>query len=133
MGRLKGKTALITGAARGQGAAAARRFVEEGARVLIADVNDDEGKALADELGALYQHLDVSQEADWAAAVNRATDEFGALAPTLMPYAHTVAGPLWWNGTTVSKAWSAPNDGYAAPTSSRVSDAGPSAYPTPLM
>src|SRR5438067_4919937 len=79
MGRLKGKTALITGAARGQGAAAARRFVEEGARVLIADVNDDEGKALADELGALYQHLDVSQEADWAAAVNRATDEFGAL------------------------------------------------------
>ncbi|QUQ66376.1 glucose 1-dehydrogenase [Kutzneria sp. CA-103260] len=67
-GRLDGKTALITGAARGQGAAAARRFVAEGARVIIADVNDDAGKALADELGdaADYQHLDVSSEDEWA-------------------------------------------------------------------
>ena len=67
-GRLDGKSALITGAARGQGAAAARRFVAEGARVIIADVNDDAGKALADELGtaADYRHLDVSSEAEWA-------------------------------------------------------------------
>ena len=67
-GRLDGKSALITGAARGQGAAAARRFVAEGARVIIADVNDDVGKALADELGdaADYRHLDVSSEAEWA-------------------------------------------------------------------
>lgn len=67
-GRLDGKTALITGAARGQGAAAARRFVAEGARVIIADVNDDAGKALADELGeaADYRHLDVGSEEDWA-------------------------------------------------------------------
>ncbi|MEV6610191.1 glucose 1-dehydrogenase [Kutzneria sp. NPDC051319] len=67
-GRLDGKTALITGAARGQGAAAARRFVAEGARVIIADVNDDAGKALADELGdaADYRHLDVGSEQDWA-------------------------------------------------------------------
>src|SRR5690348_9455187 len=67
-GRLDGKTALITGAARGQGAAAARRFVAEGARVIIADVNDDAGKALADELGdaADYRHLDVSSEDEWA-------------------------------------------------------------------
>jgi 3alpha(or 20beta)-hydroxysteroid dehydrogenase len=79
MARLEGKSALITGAARGQGAAAARRFVAEGARVMIADVNDDEGKALADELGAVYQHLDVSVEDDWAAAVDRAGDEFGKL------------------------------------------------------
>ncbi|GAB3001743.1 glucose 1-dehydrogenase [Amycolatopsis acidiphila] len=79
MGRLAGKVALLTGAARGQGAAAARRFTEEGAKVVIADVLDDEGKALADELGALYQHLDVSSEDDWSAAVDRAVDEFGSL------------------------------------------------------
>ena len=60
---------MITGAARGQGAAAARRFVEEGARVVLADVLDEEGKALADELGAEYRHLDVSEEDDWAAVV----------------------------------------------------------------
>jgi 3alpha(or 20beta)-hydroxysteroid dehydrogenase len=79
MGRLDGKTAIVTGAARGQGAAAARRFTQEGAKVMIADVSDDEGKALADEIGALYQHLDVSSEDDWVAAVQRAEDEFGAL------------------------------------------------------
>lgn len=76
--RLTGKVAIITGAARGQGAAAARRFVEEGARVLIADVADEAGKALADELGpdAVYQHLDVSSEDDWVDAV-RAAGELG--------------------------------------------------------
>ncbi|GAB3572134.1 glucose 1-dehydrogenase [Amycolatopsis endophytica] len=79
MGRLDGKAAIVTGAARGQGAAAARRFTDEGAKVMIADVSDDEGKALADEIGALYQHLDVSSEDDWAAAVRRAEDEFGVL------------------------------------------------------
>jgi 3alpha(or 20beta)-hydroxysteroid dehydrogenase len=79
MGRLSGKVALITGAARGQGAAAARKFAAEGAKVIIGDIDDDEGKALADEIGAVYQHLDVSQEADWSAAVERAVDEFGQL------------------------------------------------------
>ncbi|HEY7595602.1 MAG TPA: glucose 1-dehydrogenase [Actinophytocola sp.] len=67
--RLSGKGALITGAANGQGAAAARRFVAEGARVVLADVDDDAGKALAGELGADYVHLDVSQEDGWAAAL----------------------------------------------------------------
>ncbi|NIH88017.1 glucose 1-dehydrogenase [Amycolatopsis granulosa] len=79
MGRLDGKVALITGAARGQGAAAARRFAEEGARVLVADVADDDGAALAAEIGAVYQHLDVSREDDWDVAVRRAEDEFGGL------------------------------------------------------
>jgi 3alpha(or 20beta)-hydroxysteroid dehydrogenase len=70
MGRLDGKVALITGAARGQGAAAARRFVAEGAQVIVTDVLDDEGKCLADELGCDYRHLDVSQEDEWAAVVS---------------------------------------------------------------
>ncbi|RBM20310.1 3-alpha-hydroxysteroid dehydrogenase [Prauserella sp. PE36] len=80
-GRLKGKVALITGAARGQGAAAARRFAAEGAKVMIADVNDAEGKALAGELGdpAAYAHLDVAEEDDWAQAVDRTVAEFGTL------------------------------------------------------
>jgi 3alpha(or 20beta)-hydroxysteroid dehydrogenase len=68
--RLDGKVALITGAANGQGAAAARRFVAEGALVTIADVADEAGKALADELDARYVHLDVSEEDDWAAALD---------------------------------------------------------------
>jgi 3alpha(or 20beta)-hydroxysteroid dehydrogenase len=69
LGRLDGKVALITGGARGQGAATARRFVAEGARVVITDVIDDEGKQLADELGdtAQFHHLDVSEEDEWAA------------------------------------------------------------------
>lgn len=67
--RLTGKVALITGAARGQGAAAARRFTAEGAQVMITDVLDDQGKELAAELGAEYCHLDVSSEESWAEAV----------------------------------------------------------------
>jgi 3alpha(or 20beta)-hydroxysteroid dehydrogenase len=77
--RLAGKVALITGGARGQGAAAVRRFLDEGAKVLAADVNDDLGKALAAETGATYVHLDVREEDDWAAAVRTATDTFGRL------------------------------------------------------
>ncbi|MFF5987484.1 glucose 1-dehydrogenase [Prauserella flavalba] len=81
MGRLTGKVALITGAARGQGAAAARRFAAEGAKIMIADVNDAEGKALAGELGdsAAYVHLDVAEEDDWARVVDRTVAEFGSL------------------------------------------------------
>jgi 3alpha(or 20beta)-hydroxysteroid dehydrogenase len=84
MGRLEGKVAVVTGAARGQGEAAVRAFVAEGAKVLIADVNDTDGKKLADELGdaALYQHLDVGEEADWAAAIERVSSEFGL--PTVL-------------------------------------------------
>lgn len=79
--RLRGRVALVTGAARGQGAAEARLFVEEGARVMIADVLDDEGDRLAEELGdaATYQHLDVGDEDQWADAVRRCETELGGL------------------------------------------------------
>lgn len=74
MGRLDTKVAIVTGAARGQGEAEARRFVAEGAKVLLGDVLDDQGQAVADDLGAnaTYQHLDVSAEADWERAVKAA-------------------------------------------------------------
>ncbi|MDF1678208.1 MAG: SDR family oxidoreductase [Legionellaceae bacterium] len=67
MGRLKGKIALITGASRGLGAASARLFSEEGAFVIVTDILDDEGVALADEIGGVYHRLDVSSEAEWQA------------------------------------------------------------------
>jgi 3alpha(or 20beta)-hydroxysteroid dehydrogenase len=72
--RLAGKVALVTGAARGTGAAIARLFVEEGANVTIADVLDDRGQATADELGASYRHLDVTSEQDWKSAVDALGD-----------------------------------------------------------
>jgi 3alpha(or 20beta)-hydroxysteroid dehydrogenase len=79
MGMLDNKIAIITGAARGQGGAAARRFVEEGATVVIADVTDEAGKELAQELGdkAIYRHLDVSSEDDWAGVVGEVVEQFG--------------------------------------------------------
>jgi NAD(P)-dependent dehydrogenase (short-subunit alcohol dehydrogenase family) len=80
MGRLDGKVAVITGGASGIGEGTARLFVQEGARVVIADIQDDLGEALAGELsGAVYQRTDVTKEADVRAAVARATGEFGRL------------------------------------------------------
>ena len=79
MGRLTGKNAIITGAARGMGAAEARLFVAEGANVLLCDILDDEGASLSDELGeaARYQHLDVADEDQWIAALDAASQAFG--------------------------------------------------------
>ncbi len=79
--RLEGKVAIVTGASRGTGAAIARRFVAEGARVLLGDILDEKGRALAAELGAsaFYHRLDVTSENDWGRAVALALDHFGKL------------------------------------------------------
>ncbi len=81
MDRLKGKVVLISGGARGQGAAEARLFAAEGARVVIGDVLEPEGRGLASELGpaAAFVRQDVTQEADWARAVETAAERFGGL------------------------------------------------------
>jgi 3alpha(or 20beta)-hydroxysteroid dehydrogenase len=74
MNRLAGKIVLISGGARGQGAAEARLFVAEGAKVVIGDVLESEGQRLATELGdaAVFLRQDVTREEDWAKAVNAA-------------------------------------------------------------
>ncbi|GAA4295530.1 glucose 1-dehydrogenase [Actinomadura luteofluorescens] len=81
MGRVDGKVALISGGARGIGAASARALAAEGARIVIGDILDDEGAAVADELGdaGRYVHLDVTSEDDWAAAVEATVGAFGEL------------------------------------------------------
>jgi 3alpha(or 20beta)-hydroxysteroid dehydrogenase len=81
MGRLDGRVALITGAARGQGQAEAERFVAEGARVMLTDVLDERGQAVAAALGerAVYRHLDVTRADEWAAAVDDLVARWGPL------------------------------------------------------
>ncbi|HJP66310.1 MAG TPA: SDR family NAD(P)-dependent oxidoreductase, partial [Actinomycetota bacterium] len=84
MGRLEGKIAFITGGASGMGAAATRLFAEEGARVVVADVADDAGEAVASEIGdaATFVHLDVSEEGQWTQAMAEAKERFGP--PTVL-------------------------------------------------
>ena len=82
--RLEGKVAMITGGASGIGAASARLFAEHGAGVAIADVNDNLGRGVADEIGtaggsALYRHLDTSSEDEWREAMQAVMERFGRL------------------------------------------------------
>jgi len=81
MGKLDGKVALVSGGSRGMGAATVRRLHADGASVLFGDILDDEGKALADELGdrVRYVHLDVTSEEQWQSAVEQTEREFGKL------------------------------------------------------
>jgi 3alpha(or 20beta)-hydroxysteroid dehydrogenase len=81
MGRLEGKVAIVTGAARGTGEATARRFAAEGASVVLGDVRDELGRAVAKQIGdaAVYLHLDVTRELDWEQAVALARTRFGKL------------------------------------------------------
>jgi 3alpha(or 20beta)-hydroxysteroid dehydrogenase len=69
--RLRGKRALVTGAAAGIGAATVRRFVEEGAEVILADIAEADGRALAADLDAHFELLDVRDEAAWSAVMKR--------------------------------------------------------------
>jgi len=94
MGRLDGKVALISGAARGQGEAEARLFAGEGARVVLGDVLDDLGEVVAKDLGdtVRYVHLDVRDEASWQAAVALAESEFGPVTALV-----NNAGILRWS------------------------------------
>ncbi|KAL0261444.1 hypothetical protein SLS55_002874 [Diplodia seriata] len=78
MGRLDNKVAIVTGAAAGFGEAIAKHYVEEGAKVLVCDLNDEAGEKVAARSEALsFQHVDVSKKQDWDAAIQRAVELWG--------------------------------------------------------
>ena len=84
MGRLDGKVAIITGGARGQGAAEAKLFAQEGARVVFGDVLDEEGRGVEAEIHeaggeATYMRLDVTSAQDWQRAIEAAESKYGRL------------------------------------------------------
>jgi cyclopentanol dehydrogenase len=84
MGKLDGKVALISGGARGQGAAEAKTFAREGAKVVFGDIRDAEGKQVEADIrasggDAVYVHLDVTSEEDWRQAVAEAVSRYGKL------------------------------------------------------
>ncbi|PKB63838.1 MAG: cyclopentanol dehydrogenase [SAR202 cluster bacterium Io17-Chloro-G2] len=84
MGRLDGKVAIVSGGARGQGATEAKMFAREGAKVVLGDVLDEEGKQVEAQINesggdATYVHLDVTREDDWRTAVETAVGRYGKL------------------------------------------------------
>lgn len=86
--RLKDKIAIVTGGSSGFGEGIARRFAEEGCKVMIADINDEGGRRVVSEITAAggkaaYQHCDVTKDADWAALVKATKDTFGGLTTVI--------------------------------------------------
>jgi 3alpha(or 20beta)-hydroxysteroid dehydrogenase len=99
MGQLEGKRILITGAAQGMGAVHARRCVEEGAAVLLTDLQAKEGEALAAELGdaAVFERQDITDPGDWDRVVARAGEAFGGLDGLVNNAA------IWWTRPLVEE------------------------------
>ncbi|MFT4826084.1 MAG: xanthoxin dehydrogenase [Halioglobus sp.] len=108
--RLEGKIAVITGAASGIGAASARRFVQEGCRVVLGDIQQDKGDALVAELGdaAIFTVCNVTREEDVAKLVDLAVDHFGSL--DIMFNNAGIVGAVGPIDTTVAAEWSATLD-----------------------
>lgn len=77
--RLQGNVVIVSGSAGGQGAAEVRLLASQGAQVVVADIDDDAGRVVADDIGAaaIYHHLDVRSEADWRAVLDAAVGAFG--------------------------------------------------------
>lgn len=100
MGQLDGKSILITGAAQGMGAVHARRFVEEGARVLLTDLQAEAGEKLAAELGeaAAFAEQDITSDADWDRVIARAVEHGGGLHGLVNNAA------IWWTKPLVEEA-----------------------------
>ena len=96
MGRLAGKVAIVTGAAQGTGAAIAELFVAEGAKVVLADVKDEQGRAVAAGLGAAarFVHLDVTRPEDWQAAVESTAANEGGVDVLVNNAAILLLAPL---------------------------------------
>ena len=92
MGQLDGKTIIITGAAQGMGAVHARRCVEEGANVVLTDLQTEAGSKQAEALGdaAIFVQQDVTAEADWDRVVETALDRFGRIDGLVNNAA------IWW-------------------------------------
>ena len=96
MPRLDEKVIIVTGAARGSGALTAKHLVEGGARVVLADLLDDQGKPLAEELGdrARYRHVDITDEQHWQSLIEFTTAEFGELTTLVNNAAVLHLGPI---------------------------------------
>lgn len=77
--KLENKVAIVTGGSSGIGKACAQVFAAEGAKVVVADINDDDGQQVADEIGGMYVHTDVSKAEEVEALVKAAVDEYGQL------------------------------------------------------
>jgi 3alpha(or 20beta)-hydroxysteroid dehydrogenase len=94
--RFNNRTVIVTGGARGMGASHARGFIAEGANVVIADVLEQEGRTLADELGdqAIFSRLDVTSDADWAATVAAAEGAFGPVSVLINNAGIVRSGPI---------------------------------------